>query len=118
MKLVLWLLGGYLVYYLGLFIWDALHNGVGSDDEEESQMIDVSDMAQGSNFQPKQMELSQEVREKYLSVDDSNAKQPENSEKPNRVCGAMFVQGYEVDSYDKAYVQTATARYDSTIRSV
>ena len=65
MKLVLWILAGYVLYYIVLFIWDAMHNGVGDPDVEESQIIDVSDMAEGSNFQPKQMELSKEVREKY-----------------------------------------------------
>ena len=118
MKLVLWILAGYVLYYIVLFIWDAMHNGVGDPDVEESQIIDVSDMAEGSNFQPKQMELSKEVREKYLPADDNKSQQTESQEKPGKVCGAMFIQGYEVESYDKTDVQSATARFDSAIRSV
>ena len=46
MKLVFWILGGYVIYYLCLFIWDAIKNGVGESDEEESQIIEVSENAQ------------------------------------------------------------------------
>lgn len=118
MELVLWILGGYVVYYLCLFIWDAIKNGVGEPDEEESQMIEVDDMVVGERFKPKQMELSQEVRDKYLQADDTKKSKQESSEKPSRVCGAMFAQGYEVESYDKEFVRASTARFDTTIRSV
>ena len=118
MKLVFWILGGYVIYYLCLFIWDAIKNGVGESDEEESQSIEVSDMVVGEKFKPKHMELSKEVRDKYLQADDSKQTKQDNADKLSRVCGAMFVQGDEVESYDKEFVRASTAHFDSTIRSV
>ena len=94
MKWIVMLLGGYTLYYLVLIVFDALKNSAPMADDEDTQIIPVDDMLSSSSFRAKKMELPADVRKEYMSED----KEELESYRPRRVTGAIYAQGFEVNS--------------------
>ena len=117
LDIVIWIIAAYAVYYVILIFIDILRSGRSDNDEEDSEIIDVTDMVSGT-IKPKQMELSAEVKKKYLQAGESDESKRQSQQKQDRVFGSVFAQGYEVDSYDKEGVMSGGSTFDRIILSV
>lgn len=106
-------MGGYVLYYLVVIVADLLNRKNASADEEDTELIGIDDMLQSKKFTPKKMELSESVRQEYLGKSGHETE----TYRPQRVTGAIFAQGFELDNYNARLMRSGTAVFDGPIKT-
>ena len=110
MKWILIFCGLYGAYFLVVALLDYLSEGAATTDDEDTQIIAVDYMLKSKWFVPQSMILSDNMRQEYM---DQNKMVVNN--RPQRVTGAVFAQGYEVNSYNAQMVKNGQSVFDGGV---
>ncbi len=108
MNWIFMILGAYTLYYIVLIVFDNVKNSKPSADDDDTQIISVKDMLSAKSFKAKQMELSEKTRKEYLNKDKNDT----GTYKPQRVTGAIYAQGFEVNNYNLQLMRNGKAAFD------
>lgn len=114
MTLLYWLIGAYVVYYIVLFLSDGLQRNSLSTDDEDTQIINVKDMVGTSGFKPQMVKVSDTARSKYMDKDKIQISS-QRDQATQRVTGAIFAQGFEVDNYNSQLMKGGKAVFTGNI---
>lgn len=110
MNWIFMILGAYALYYIILIVFDNLKNSRPAADDDDTQIISVKDMLSAKSFKAKQMELSEKTRKEYLNKNKD--KNDTETYKPQRVTGAIYAQGFEVNNYNLQLMRDGRAAFD------